>query len=219
MERRTKEHWDRVYARTDPTETSWYEPVPGRSMALVQATGIPRDAPILDVGAGASTLVDHLLARGYTDVSVLDIAGQALEYARKRLTHNADRVTWIEADILDFRPARRFRLWHDRAVLHFLTAERDRARYVNTVHATLEPGGHVVVATFGPAGPTRCSGLDVRRHSVESLAALFGPTFQLRAHSLEVHHTPAGVEQEFLYAWWTAGARSASSHARATGAE
>ena len=206
MDRPSKEHWDRIYSTNDPVEVSWYEARPARSLALIQATGVSPQAPILDVGGGASTLVDHLLHDGYTDVSVLDIAARALEQARIRLAGQADSVSWIEADILEFQPARRYRVWHDRAVLHFLTDERSRSSYANTLRTVLEPGGHVVVATFGPEGPTHCSGLEVQRYSAQSLSTLLGPSFQLRSHSLEVHHTPTGAEQQFLYGWWEADA-------------
>lgn len=199
-----RKHWDGVYTRWGPGEVSWYEPIPAGSLALIRATGVRPDAPILDVGGGASTLVDHLLAEGCTDVSVLDIAPRALERARLRLGGEADRVTWIEADVLDFEPERRYAVWHDRAVLHFLTDERSQRRYLKTMRAALQPGGHVVLATFGPEGPTRCSGLEVQRYSAQSLSALLGPSFGLRSHSLEVHHTPKGAEQQFLFGWWTA---------------
>ncbi len=201
-----KGHWDRVYSTKGPTEVSWYQAVPARSLALIRASGVSPQEPILDVGGGASTLVDHLLDEGYADISVLDISAAALEQARMRLAGQADGVTWIEADILEFQPARRYGIWHDRAVLHFLTDESTRSRYLNTLRTALKPGGHVIVAPFGPDGPARCSGLDVQRYSAQSLSALLGPTFELRAHSLEVHHTPSGVEQQFLYGWWEADA-------------
>jgi SAM-dependent methyltransferase len=199
-----KEHWDNIYSPKGPREVSWYEPIPSRSLALIRATGISSRAPILDVGGGESTLVDHLLDEGYTDVSVLDITAGALERARIRLAGQADSVSWIEADILEFQPARRFSVWHDRAVLHFLRDERSRSRYLNTMRNALEPGGHVVVATFGPDGPTHCSGLEVQRYSGQSLSMLLGPSFEMRSQSLEVHHTPTGAEQQFLYGWWEA---------------
>lgn len=200
----TREHWDRVYRRKAPTETSWYEPAPDRSLALIEATGVARRAPIVDVGGGASTLVDHLLDAGYSNVTVLDVAASALAHAQARLGERAETVTWIAADIRTFRPERRFALWHDRAALHFLTDPADRARYMKVLRGALAPGGHVVIATFGPGGPTRCSGLDVHRYGVDTLGALLGQEFAVRAHAIEVHTTPAGLQQEFLYAWWQA---------------
>ena len=206
MDRPRKAHWDHVYGTKSPDQVSWFEPTPARSLALIRATGVSLDSPILDVGGGASTLVDHLLSEGYSDISVLDIAPRALEQARVRLAGQADRVTWIKSDVLEFQPARCYGVWHDRAVLHFLTDERSRSRYLAALNAALECGGHVVLATFGPEGPTRCSGLDVQRYSAGSLSELLGEGFELRAQSLEVHHTPTGVEQQFLYGWWEAEA-------------
>jgi SAM-dependent methyltransferase len=201
-----KAHWERVYATKQPTEASWYEPVPARSLDLIRATGEPLAAPILDVGGGASTLVDHLLRAGYSDVSVLDVAADALDHARARLGNAAARVTWIEADITRFRSARAFAIWHDRAVFHFLTEADDRERYLGVLRRTLRAGGHLVLATFGPEGPTRCSGLAVRRYSERELSALLGPGFALRLHQLEEHRTPMGTVQQFLYGWWQAEA-------------
>jgi 2-polyprenyl-3-methyl-5-hydroxy-6-metoxy-1,4-benzoquinol methylase len=204
VNRPRKEHWDRVYSTKGPREFSWYEPVPSRSLALIRATGALPRAPILDIGGGASTLVDHLLDEGYTDVSVLDIATVALKQARIRLAGRADSVSWIEADVLEFQPARRFTVWHDRAVLHFLMEVSSRSLYLDTMRAALDPGGHVIVATFGPDGPMSCSGLAVQRYSAQSLSTLLGPSFELRSHSIELHRTPTGVEQQFLYGWWEA---------------
>lgn len=201
-----KSHWKRVYATSEPTEVSWYQPNPARSLALVRATGVSLAAPILDVGGGASTLVDYLLDAGYRDLTVLDIAGEALDRARGRLAAQAGRVTWIEADITEFQPSRRYEVWHDRAVFHFLTAASDRTRYLDVLRSAIRPHGHFLLATFGPEGPTRCSGLDVRRYSVQRLEALFGSDFELRAHEIEEHRTPMGTMQQFLYTWWQAEA-------------
>ncbi|MBM4336322.1 MAG: class I SAM-dependent methyltransferase [Deltaproteobacteria bacterium] len=198
----TRSHWERVYESKLPSEVSWYQPVPERSLELIRATGEPLDAPILDVGGGASTLVDHLIAAGHSDVSVLDIAANALEHARERLRDAAARVTWIEADVTRFEPKRAYAIWHDRAVFHFLTDAADRARYLAVLRASLRPRGHFVLATFGPEGPTRCSGLPVQRYSLDEIVALLGPGFALRAHFLEDHRTPSGALQQFLYARW-----------------
>ncbi len=197
-----KAHWERVYGTRLPTEVSWYEPVPERSLELIRATGEPPGAPILDVGGGASTLVDGLLLGGATDVTVLDIVAGALERSRARLGADSARVTWIEGDITSFRPARAYAVWHDRAVFHFLTDDRDRERYLAVLGSALRPGGHVVLATFGPDGPTRCSGLATRRYGVHELGDLLGPGFELRKHLLEEHRTPATVTQQFIYGWW-----------------
>lgn len=201
-----KAHWERVYASKPPTEVSWYEPVPARSVEFIRATGESLTAAILDVGGGASTLVDHLLRAGYSDISVLDVAAGALDHARARLGDSAVRVTWIEADITRFHADRAFAIWHDRAVFHFLTEADDRERYLSVLRRTLRAGGHLVLATFGPEGPTRCSGLAVQRYSEREVSALLGPRFALRMHQVEEHRTPMGTVQQFLYGWWQAEA-------------
>ena len=169
---------------------------------MIRSTGTPLDAPILDVGGGASTLVDHLLDVGYTDVSILDIASSAFTQSRARLGANATRATWIEADVTHFEPTRSYAVWHDRAVFHFQTDAADRDRYLEVLRQSLQPHGHFLLATFGPEGPTRCSGLEVQRYSVEMLKELLEPHFELRACAIEEHRTPMGGGQEFLYSWW-----------------
>ncbi len=197
-------HWQAVYRRNPPTAVSWFEPIPRRSLDLILATGLEPDDPVLDVGGGASTLADHLLDRGFTDLTVLDIAPAALEAAKSRLGARADRVTWVAGDVLSFRPARRYALWHDRAVLHFLTEASSRDRYLDVLRSALRPAGHAVLATFGPEGPTRCSGLPVHRYSADEVDALLGPGFLRRESLLETHRTPTGTEQQFLYGRWQA---------------
>ncbi len=195
-------HWADVYESKSATEVSWYQATPERSLALVQKAEMCREAPIIDVGGGASTLVDHLLDAGYTDLTVLDLAAAAFEQARARLAARAHCIDWLVADVTRFEPPRRYRLWHDRAVLHFLTDAADRERYVNVLRQALEPGGHVIIAAFGPDGPTRCSGLDIRRYNVDLLKELLGPEFALQSHELENHKTPTGAVQQFLYSCW-----------------
>ncbi|HVS15350.1 MAG TPA: class I SAM-dependent methyltransferase [Thermoanaerobaculia bacterium] len=199
-----KQHWESVYQSKPPTEVSWYQPVPARSLELIRGTGEPLSAAVLDVGGGASTLVDQLLRSGYSDVTVLDVAGTALERSRARLGEIAARVAWIEADVAHFRPTRRYAIWHDRAVLHFLIDAADRQRYLGVLRSALRPRGHVVLATFGPQGPARCSGLEVRRYSAEEIGVLLGSKFELRRHLFEEHSTPTGASQQFLYGWWQA---------------
>lgn len=197
-------HWQRLYETRSADQVSWYEPVPERSVALIRETGMPLEAPILDVGGGASLLADHLLASGYTDISVLDLSPAALEQARARLGPAAGRVTWIAADITSFVPERRYVLWHDRAVFHFLLRPGEQRRYLAALRKGLAPHGHLVLATFGPGGPERCSGLPVQRYSAAAIEVLLGPGFQLRSSRIEQHRTPGGETQEFLYAWWQA---------------
>lgn len=198
------DHWQRVYQANAPTEVSWYEAVPQHSLDLIQATGVHHTAPIIDVGGGASRLVDHLLMAGYSDLTVLDIAPAALENAQSRLGDAAAAVNWVVSDVNSFHPKRRYALWHDRAALHFLTSEQDQIQYLRVMTSALEPKGHVVLAAFGPEGPTHCSGLPVQRYSVDRLGALLGAGFQLRRSELHVHPTPAGRAQQFLWSWWQA---------------
>ena len=183
---------------------SWYQGSPQLSVQMIAATGVEADAAIIDVGGGASTLVDNLLDSGYSDVTVLDIASAALKRSRARLGDAANKATWIEQDILHFEPNRSFKLWHDRAVFHFLTEKSQQRRYAELLHKAIEPGGHVILATFGPDGPERCSGLPVQRYSTEELSGLLEPAFELRAQDFEEHKTPGGSVQQFLYTCWQA---------------
>ena len=195
-----KHHWEGVYGARTPTEVSWYQPHAARSLALIRRVAPDPAAPIIDVGGGASTLVDDLLAVGYRDLTVLDLSGAALAAARTRLGPDADRVRWLEADLLDFEfPEAGYAVWHDRAVFHFLTDPGARARYVAQVRRAVRPGGFVLVATFATDGPERCSGLDVERYSPDSLHAEFGAPFQLTASEREEHATPQGAKQTFIY--------------------
>jgi SAM-dependent methyltransferase len=198
----TKSHWEGVYTAKAPTEVSWFQEHPERSLDLIRRTGLPLDAAIVDVGGGASTLVDDLIAAGYSDLTVLDISASALEAARSRLGPRAARVHWIEADATTHPwPAARFDLWHDRAVFHFLLDDDARRRYVHAAHHAVRPGGHVIVATFGPQGPARCSGLPVARYAPGELHAQFGPAFTLVDHATEDHTTPWGAIQQFVYCY------------------
>jgi len=195
-----REHWESVYSRKAATEVSWYQAEAERSLDLIRRTTPDRAAPIIDVGGGASTLVDSLLDSGYRAVTVLDLAPAALAVARQRLGDRATDVHWIADDVLTATlPNGGFALWHDRAVFHFLTGARDRARYVAQVRRAVRPGGHVVVATFADDGPTRCSGLEVVRYTPDSMHAEFGAAFRLLDSMREEHHTPAGTTQEFVY--------------------
>jgi SAM-dependent methyltransferase len=197
-------HWEEIYRRDDAGEVSWFEEVPRHSLELIRATGLSRDSPILDIGGGASRLVDHLVSAGYTDLTVLDISAAALALARARLAKAADSIDWIDADVTRFQPNRRYALWHDRAAFHFLVTPEDQQRYVRALKAALGPRGHVILATFGPEGPTRCSGLPVHRYSAGELCAALGSGFELKRSELVEHRTPAGRSQQFLFGWWQA---------------
>jgi 2-polyprenyl-3-methyl-5-hydroxy-6-metoxy-1,4-benzoquinol methylase len=195
-------HWDTVY-RTKPHDAvSWYRAHLDHSLELIRRSAGDRSAAIIDVGGGESTLVDDLLADGYRDLTVLDISATAIDFARQRIAAlaGAEAVNWLVADITQAElPALRYDVWHDRAVFHFLTAPEDRAAYVRAVARAMRPGGHVIVATFGPQGPQKCSGLDVVRYDADSLHAEFGRSFRLLESTTELHLTPAGSEQQFLY--------------------
>ena len=198
----SKEHWEKVYTTKATDAVSWFQPHADLSLDLIKATGVSHDAAIIDVGGGASTLVDDLLANGYTDLSVLDLSAAALAAAQKRLGLQASKVQWIEADVTKADlPARRFDVWHDRAVFHFLTSAEDRAAYVQAVFRAVKPGGHVIVATFAEDGPNQCSGLPVMRYRADELHAEFGEAFALLSHQKEAHHTPSGTVQQFVYCY------------------
>ena len=196
-----QDHWNRAYGTRRPDEVSWYQLRPQPSLDLIAASGISKDAGIIDVGGGASTLVDWLLDGGYTHLAVLDVSGVALAYSRARLGARADSVEWFEADVTSFDSPHLFSLWHDRAVFHFLAEADDRRAYVATLRRTLEPGGTVVIATFAPDGPPKCSGLDVMRHDESSIQAELGAEFTIREVRRETHVTPWQTEQQF--AWFS----------------
>jgi 2-polyprenyl-3-methyl-5-hydroxy-6-metoxy-1,4-benzoquinol methylase len=198
----SKTHWEEIYTSKAPTQVSWYQEHPQRSLELIRRTGVGYDAPIIDVGGGASTLVDHLVAEGYSNLTVLDISRAGLERARERLGEFAVNVTWLAQDVTNAElPMQHYAVWHDRAVFHFLTEPASRAEYVQAVQRSVQPGGHVIVATFALDGPLRCSGLEVARYSSESLHGEFGDEFLLVDSARETHQTPFGTEQKFIYCY------------------
>lgn len=192
-------HWERVYLLNSPEAVSWYEAEPRGSLAIIDALGLDPHAAIVDVGGGASRLAVELVGRGHSDVTVMDIAGRALEQARERLPES-DRVSWVTADVRSHDFGRRFSLWHDRAVFHFMVEQEDRDSYLATLEGSIVPGSHLIVATFGPEAPAHCSGLPVARYSAESLAEVFHDLAELESHRYEDHLTPRGNTQQFLYA-------------------
>jgi len=195
-----REHWEKVYQARPSTDVSWYRPHLERSIDLILRTGVGPDARIIDVGGGASTLVDDLLDRGFRNITVVDIASAALDVVKQRLGARSKDVTWLAGDIttLDL-PADSCDLWHDRAVFHFLTSDVDRRAYLERVCCAVKKGGHVVMATFGPAGPEQCSGLPVVRYAAADVHTAFGGAFRLVEQQEERHQTPWGTEQEFVY--------------------
>lgn len=196
----TQNHWEKVYRTKAPDTVSWYRAHLERSLELVGRVAPDRSAAIIDVGGGESTLVDDLLTKGYWNITVLDISPKAIEFSRKRIGEPARHVTWLTADITQAAlPPKHYDVWHDRAVFHFLTAADQRAAYVQQVSEAMKPGGHVIVATFGPEGPEKCSGLNVVRYDADSLNEEFGAHFRLMESATELHQTPFGTTQQFLY--------------------
>lgn len=200
MTTNAKDHWETVYQNKPADTVSWFQPHAQQSLDLIRRIAGDQASRVIDVGGGASTLVDDLLAQTPMNVSVLDISNAALDVARERLGRQAGQVQWIVGDITQVAlPEQAYDIWHDRAVFHFLTEPAQRAAYVEQVRRAVRPGGHVIVAAFGPDGPTQCSGLPVVRYAPESLHAQFGEAFQLLEHLSEAHHTPAGSIQQFVY--------------------
>jgi SAM-dependent methyltransferase len=195
-----QKHWEQIYAEKTPNAVSWFRPHLEKSLALIEQVAPNRSTSIIDVGGGESTLVDDLLAREYENITVLDISQGAIDANRNRLGATSDRVKWLVSDItqIELEPLV-YDVWHDRAVFHFLTSTGDRAAYVRQVARSVRPGGHVIVSTFGPEGPVKCSGLDVVRYDAESLHQEFGVQFRLLESSKELHNTPFGTIQQFLY--------------------
>jgi len=195
----TKQHWENVYRDKSPLEVSWFQQEPVLSLLLIANTQLAPDAPIIDVGGGASTLVDKLYDEAYTDISVLDISGSALAHTKNRLADKADKVHWYKTDVTSFKPPHRFALWHDRAVFHFLTNKADRESYIDVLKQALAPCGHLIIMTFAIDGPRKCSGRDIVQYDADKLTAELGPDFELVETGHEVHHTPAGNQQKFAY--------------------
>jgi 2-polyprenyl-3-methyl-5-hydroxy-6-metoxy-1,4-benzoquinol methylase len=196
----SKDHWEQVYSTRAATQVSWFQAHAALSLKLIEQAAVSRSASIIDVGGGASTLVDDLMANGYEHLTVLDLSGAALATAKSRLGSRADRVQWKEANVLEADlPAYGYDVWHDRAVFHFLIDEAERHAYVDKVLQAVKPGGLVIVATFAEDGPTQCSGLPVMRYSAGELHDEFGKPFELLGHERESHHTPGGNEQKFVY--------------------
>ncbi len=194
-----KNHWEKVYRDKSPLEVSWFQQNPALSLRLIEKTRIALDAPIIDVGGGASLLVDRLCEAGYTDTGVLDVSASALAHAKDRLADKACAVNWYEADVTSFRPPKQFALWHDRAVFHFLTSEADRDSYVGVLKKALEPGGHLIIMAFAIDGPVKCSGLDIVQYDADKMKTTLGPGFELVETGHEKHITPAGKQQKFAY--------------------
>ncbi|NII72660.1 ubiquinone/menaquinone biosynthesis C-methylase UbiE [Dyella sp. SG562] len=191
--------WDEVYRSKGADTVSWYQARPVMSLALIEHAGVVKGAPVIDVGGGASSLVDHLLHEGYADLAVMDLSDSALATSRERLAERASQVDWIAGDVLAFAPLKRYALWHDRAVFHFLVKADDRRRYLEALHRASQVGTQVVMATFAEDGPERCSGLPVARYRAAELHAAFGADYELVESTRETHRTPGGAEQHFTW--------------------
>jgi ubiquinone/menaquinone biosynthesis C-methylase UbiE len=197
MERKT--HWEDVYRTTAADELGWNQAHPTMSLSLIESTGVQKTGNFIDVGGGDSTLVDHLLDQGFKQITVLDISSFALERAKARLGDRAHLVTWIESDITDFRSSQKYDVWHDRALFHFLTDGEDREKYLETMNKVVSAQGHVIIATFGYEAPSTCSGLPVVRYSPEFLTAAVGKDYEFIESFEELHSTPGGNKQPFIY--------------------
>jgi trans-aconitate methyltransferase len=194
-----KAHWETVYTTKGENEVSWFQENPAPSLELIDLGGSTSESAIVDIGGGASRLVDSLVARGFNRVTVLDISEAALEVAKARLGTRASRVQWVVADVTEWCPTQTFDVWHDRAAFHFLTESADKAAYVSRLKAAVMPGGCVIIGTFALDGPERCSGLLVSRYDAASLAATFGQGFELIDTRRHEHATPSGVAQKFQF--------------------
>jgi trans-aconitate methyltransferase len=193
------DHWENVYTSKGESQLSWFQETPALSLELIELVGVARSSAIVDIGGGASRLADSLVSRGYEDVTVLDLSAAALAAARSRIGEDANRVTWIAADVTAWEPPRSYDLWHDRAAFHFLTPAPDRAAYVDRLQRALRPGGHAIIGTFALDGPERCSGLAVSRYDAEHLAATLGRGFALIDSRPHEHVTPWGATQKFQF--------------------
>lgn len=194
-----QKHWNQVYENKKPTEVSWYEPMPETSLNYITECKLENEAAIIDIGGGDSFLAEFLLARGFKDITVVDISEKAIERAKERLGEKAEEIQWIVADAADFSPERQYDLWHDRAAFHFLTEAMHVQKYLSTLRKAVKPGGSVILGTFSETGPTKCSGLEVRQYSIKELQELFSEGFTPISCKNTDHDTPSGATQNFTF--------------------
>ena len=194
-----KEHWDNIYSTKSLEEVSWHQPIPKISLDFILSLGLAKDSPIIDVGGGDSFLVDSLLNEGYTDLTVLDISKVAIERAKIRLAKNANKINWIVSDIINFFPERKYSIWHDRAVFHFLRKEKEINSYLKSLNSGTATDGRLVLGTFAENGPTRCCALDVKRYSFNDLERKIGDKFHIEKMINSIHQTPFKTEQSFNF--------------------
>jgi len=194
-----RNHWQKIYSDRQSNEVSWFQSYPAISLRMIEQTKISKHSRIIDVGGGASVLVDHLLQLGFNQLSVLDIAANALDAAKQRLADQAEKVNWIEADITQFQPIEKYDLWHDRAVFHFLTQASEQKAYVNVLKQSMAKDGFVIIASFSVGGPEKCSGLPIVQYDESKIKAVLGDEFRLLEICSEVHITPSKQQQDFSY--------------------
>ena len=197
MENTSKNHWEKVYETKSPSEVSWTQKMPKTSLDYIESFDLPKSGAIIDIGGGDSNLVDHLLALGYENLTVLDISAKAIERAKERLGTLAEKVTWIVSDISDFQPKMKYSIWHDRAAFHFLTQDSQTEKYLDLVNQAVE--GYLIIATFSENGPLKCSGLEIQQYSEKSLEQQFGQEFDLVESRMEDHQTPFETIQNFVF--------------------
>jgi len=194
-----KEHWDNIYSTKSLQEVSWYQPIPKISLDFILSLGLAKDSPIIDVGGGDSFLVDSLLNEGYTDLTVLDISKVAIERAKIRLAKNSNKINWIVSDITNFYPERKYSVWHDRAVFHFLRKDQEINSYLKSLNSGTDVNGRLVLGTFAENGPTRCCALDIKRYSFHDLEKKIGDKFLIEKMINSIHQTPFKTEQSFNF--------------------
>lgn len=192
-------HWEKVYQTKREGEVSWFQDSPSISLDLIQATGVGPDASIIDIGGGASRLPDALLEAGFSSITVLDLSEKAMHVSRARLGERGAKVKWIAADVTIWQPPEMYDVWHDRAAFHFLTDPKNQTAYAERVSRAMRTGGHVIIGTFAPDGPERCSGLPIVRHHAASLGSILGPSFALVESRRHEHQTPTGAIQRFQF--------------------
>lgn len=197
-----KSHWEKIYSTKSDTEVSWFQEVPATSLNLIKDLDLLQTDAVLDVGGGNSNLTFGLFEKGYNDLTILDISGGALKRMQQKLGSATNKINWIESDILEFKPAKKYRLWHDRATFHFLTNEEEQIRYKFKLKEALEEKGYFILSTFSTEGPTRCSGLDICQYNLDFLSKLFGDMFELIKDFKENHNTPLGTTQNFIFTVW-----------------
>ena len=194
-----KQHWEEIFQQKTDHQKSWFQPYPSTSIKLIEEINLDKNAAIIDVGGGDSRLIDNLIEKGYTNVTVLDISSNALENAKIRLGDNAKKVKWAISNILNFRSDQQFDLWHDRAAFHFITTDKEIEKYVETSYNIITTGGYLIIGTFSEKGPQKCSGLDIKQYSEDSMSARFEETFEKIICLKEDHITPSGNKQNFLF--------------------